>query len=268
MLKQRFITAIILASLIIFAIFMLPNFLLAILFAAITLLAAWEWVILIGIQKLLNKLLYVALVGFFMFVIWYFVHPSQVRIVLLITSLWWAAVVIMLAFYKSEWLQSRLLQKLLGYSGFIVLVPAWLALTKLHEQSPVMLMFLLTLTSVADIAAYFTGRRFGKNKLAPELSPGKSREGVLGALLASIVMAFIGTQIFVIDRRLWVYFICLCAFTALISVVGDLYESLLKRKAGVKDSGTILPGHGGVLDRIDSLTAAAPGYVFGLYWMS
>jgi phosphatidate cytidylyltransferase len=268
MLKQRIITAIVLASLIIFAIFKLPNFLLAILFAAVTLLAAWEWVILIGIQALFNKLLYVVLVGFLMFAIWYFVPPSQVKTILLVASLWWAAVVIMLALYKSEWLQSSRLQKLLEYSGFIVLVPAWLALTKLHEQSPAMLMFLLALISIADIAAYFVGRRFGKNKLAPELSPGKSREGVLGALLASVVMAFIGTQIFAIDNRLWVYFICLCVLTALISVVGDLYESLLKRKAGAKDSGTILPGHGGILDRIDSVTAAAPGYVLGLYWMS
>ena len=128
-------------------------------------------------------------------------------------------------------------------------------------------MFLLALVWVADITAYFVGKRFGKNKLAPLLSPGKSREGVIGALLASLVMAIIGLRIFTFDKQASMYFIGLCVLTALISVVGDLYESLLKRKAGAKDSGTILPGHGGVLDRIDSLTAAAPIYLLGLYWI-
>ena len=125
-------------------------------------------------------------------------------------------------------------------------------------------MFLLALVWVADIAAYFVGKRFGKNKLAPALSPGKSREGVLGALLASIVMAIIGLQMFTFGKQASLYFIGLCVLTALISVVGDLYESLLKRNAGAKDSGTILPGHGGILDRVDSITAAAPGYLLGL----
>ena len=129
-------------------------------------------------------------------------------------------------------------------------------------------MFFFALIWVADIAAYFVGKRFGKNKLAPKLSPGKSREGVLGALLASVVMAIIGLQMFTFSKQASLYFIGLCVLTALISVVGDLYESLLKRNAGVKDSGTILPGHGGVLDRVDSITAAAPGYLLGLYWVS
>ena len=133
----------------------------------------------------------------------------------------------MLAMYDTKWLQAEWLKHVLVASGFIVLVPAWLALTVLHKQGPKLLMFLLALVWIADIAAYFVGKRFGKNKLAPNLSPGKS----------------------------------------LISVVGDLYESLLKRSAGVKDSGRILPGHGGVLDRIDSLTAAAPGFVLGMLWV-
>ena len=137
----------------------------------------------------------------------------------------------------------------------------------LHERNPIMLMFLLALIWVADIAAYFIGKRFGKNKLVPELSPGKSHEGLWAALAASLTLAILGAYLFELDKKVWIYFGCLCLLTALISVVGDLYESLLKRKAGVKDSGRILPGHGGILDRIDSLTAAAPGFVLGLYWM-
>ncbi|QMU61394.1 MAG: phosphatidate cytidylyltransferase [Gammaproteobacteria bacterium] len=267
MLKQRVITAAILGSLIVFAIFKFPNTLVAAVFAGITLVGAWEWSTLIGVKTLIKKLLYVVLVGGLILVIWFFAGANQENSILLAASLWWLGVACLLTLYKSKWLQSIRLQWLLEYSAIIVLVPAWLALTMLHAQNPAMLMFLLALIWVADIAAYFTGKQFGKNKLAPELSPGKSREGVLGALVASVIMAFIAVRLFAVDKQEWVYFVFLCVAIALISVVGDLYESLLKRKAGAKDSGTILPGHGGVLDRIDSLTAAAPGYVFGLSWL-
>ena len=268
MLKQRVITAVILAAILVFAIFKLPNSLLAMFFAAAALIGAWEWSVLIGLKNPVSKIFYVALIGAAMLLAWYFIQPQYEKTLLMLVSLWWAGVVVLLALYKSGWLQSVWLKNLFVLSGFIVLVPAWLALTSLREQGPETLMFLLALVWVADIAAFFVGKRFGKNKLAPALSPGKSREGVLGALLASVVMAIIGLQIFTFSKQASLYFIGLCALTALISVVGDLYESLLKRNAGVKDSGTILPGHGGVLDRVDSITAAAPGYLLGLYWIS
>ena len=267
MLKQRIITALILGALIVLAIFKLPNQWLAIIFATVTLVGAWEWSTLIGLKKPLLKLFYVALIGALIILVWFFMPLRHESTLLALASIWWACVVILLALYKSRWLQSAWLHKLLVLSAFIVLVPAWLALTKLHAQGPEVLMFLLALVWVADIAAYFVGKRFGKNKLAPQLSPGKSREGVLGALSASFVMAIIGLQMFTFSKQGSLYFIGLCVLTALISVVGDLYESLLKRKANAKDSGTILPGHGGVLDRIDSLTAAAPGYSLGFYWI-
>jgi phosphatidate cytidylyltransferase len=268
MLKQRVITAVILGAFFVVAIFKLSSSLLAIIFAAVTLIGAWEWSALIGLKKSVLKIFYVALMGAAMLLTWNFVQPQYENTLLMLVSLWWAGVIILLALYKSSWLQSSWLKKLFVLSGFIVLVPVWLALTRLHEQGPETLMFLLALVWVADIAAYFVGKRFGKNKLAPALSPGKSREGVMGALLASVVMAIIGLQMFTFSKQASLYFIGLCVLTALISVVGDLYESLLKRNAGVKDSGTILPGHGGVLDRVDSITAAAPGYLLGLYWIS
>lgn len=267
MLKQRIITGVILGLLIILAVFKLPNVYLAIIFGLVNLIGAWEWANLIGLNQNVKKIFYVFLIAVLMCASWFFLNQMQSSMILFLASLWWASVTFMLAFYNSGWLQSSWLKNVLAYSGVIVLVPCWLGLTLLHERGAAMLMFFLGLIWAADIGAYFVGKRFGKNKLAAELSPGKSIEGVLGALLASIIFACIGIKLFSIQSSAWLYFIILCSLTALISVVGDLYESLLKRKAGAKDSGSILPGHGGVMDRIDSLTAAVPGYVLGLNWI-
>jgi phosphatidate cytidylyltransferase len=130
-----------------------------------------------------------------------------------------------------------------------------------------LLMYLLTLVWVADIGAYFSGKRFGRNKLAPGISPGKTREGVAGGLALN---AFWITLVFYLSGGWgmdYVSFLLLGLVTSGISVVGDLYESVLKREAGMKDSGKILPGHGGVLDRIDSVIAAAPVFMSGLFWL-
>ena len=267
MLIQRIITAAVLAPLILLAIFKLTNEQLAVFFAIIVLIAAWEWANLIGLVHILQKSVYILLIVVLGFVVWRIAQDSYEVLLFSITSIWWILVLFMLFAYKKEWLQSDFLQKVLQISGFIVLIPAWLALIKLHHYGVAMLIFFLFIIWIADIAAYFIGKKFGKTKLAPELSPGKSREGVIGALIASVVVACVGMQIFTIENNKWIIFTVLCVFTALISVVGDLYESLLKRKAGVKDSGKILPGHGGVLDRIDSITAAAPVYVLGLNWV-
>ena len=119
----------------------------------------------------------------------------------------------------------------------------------------------------ADSGAYFAGRAFGKRKLAPKVSPGKSWEGVIGGLLTALVAAVIATQWLGAVGGL-AGFLALVAVTVFISVLGDLSESLFKRVMALKDSGGILPGHGGVLDRIDSLTAAAPIFALGLLWLS
>lgn len=267
MLKQRIITGVILGALIVLAVFKLPNQYLALIFALITIIGAWEWANLVGPPQILWKIIYILFLIIILFVTWVYAKPYHAHKIFLASALWWACVVIMLAMYDTKWLQAEWLKHVLVASGFIVLVPAWLALTVLHKQGPKLLMFLLALVWIADIAAYFVGKRFGKNKLAPNLSPGKSREGLFGALFASLLFAILGAYLFDIDKRLWIFFGILCVLTALISVVGDLYESLLKRSAGVKDSGRILPGHGGVLDRIDSLTAAAPGFVLGMLWV-
>ncbi len=267
MLKQRIITAIILAAFVIAAILMLPNNWLAVLFAAIALIGAWEWTNLLNSPNLIRKILYVVFIAASLWATWLYATPEHTGLILLVASLWWAAVVIFLAMFDQNWLGKAWLHKLLEFSGFVVLVPSYFAMVLLHRIDPAMLLYLMFLVAFADIAAYFAGKKFGKNKLAPTLSPGKSREGLFGALGASLIIAAIGISFFQFERGLWLYFAGLCLLTALISIVGDLFESLLKRQAGEKDSSNLLPGHGGILDRIDSLTAAAPGFVLGLYWV-
>lgn len=142
---------------------------------------------------------------------------------------------------------------LLAAAGFLVLVPAALALVTL---APGMILLALALVWIADSAAYFVGIRLGKTKLAPSISPGKTWEGALGGVAAALVYAIICG--FLIEGIPWVSYLAAAALLAVVSIVGDLFESAAKRQAGVKDSGSLLPGHGGILDRIDSATAVLP----------
>ncbi len=141
----------------------------------------------------------------------------------------------------------------LGAAGFAVLVPAGLAMLALR---PLEVLLVLALVWIADTAAYFVGRAWGRRKLAPAISPGKTWEGALGGLLGALAYAIIGG--FWIQGIAWPPFLAAAALLAMVSIAGDLFESAAKRQAGVKDSGSLLPGHGGVLDRIDSATAALP----------
>lgn len=259
------ITAIALGAGILAGILLLPNPWLALVFAMVSLLAAWEWARLIALPNTLWRVMYVLAVAVLLAAAW--AYPEHARTVFLVAVLWWAASVILLAAYEPGWLHTRWLWGLLGLSGFVVLVPTWLAVVVLHAQRPGLLIFLVVLVSMSDVFAYFAGRRYGKNKLAPSLSPGKTREGLWGALLGTLPLVLIGMYVLGLDKAAWVYFMGLSLVCVPLSVIGDLYESLLKRRAGAKDSGTILPGHGGVLDRIDSLTAAAPCFMFGVYWL-
>lgn len=151
--------------------------------------------------------------------------------------------------------------------GWLTLVPAWSALVYLHERNGEgrwWVLLLLVLVWSADIGAYFSGRRFGRRRLASRVSPGKSWEGVLGGAAACLLIGIALTLYLGGDfASPWVFPV-LCVGVAVLGVLGDLFESLLKRRAGTKDSGTLIPGHGGVLDRIDSLSAAAPCFTLGI----
>ncbi len=154
--------------------------------------------------------------------------------------------------------------------GVLVLVAPWAALVDLHrvpDLGPGLVLFLMILIWTADSMAYFVGRRWGRAKLAPAVSPGKTRVGVYGAVAGAIVCGWVFAWLLSLSVSETLLVLLLCGLAALISVVGDLYESLLKRRRGVKDSSNLLPGHGGLLDRIDSLTAAAPLFALGMTWV-
>jgi phosphatidate cytidylyltransferase len=157
-------------------------------------------------------------------------------------------------------------------SGALVLVPAWVAIAhlflyaapRINVSGSRLVLFVLALVWAADIGAFFAGRQFGRLKLAPRVSPAKTWEGVLGGMAAAAVVAAAGAWWFDLPR---VAFLSLCLAVTLVSIVGDLTESMFKRYAGMKDSGSLFPGHGGILDRIDSVTAAAPVFLLGLRWL-
>jgi phosphatidate cytidylyltransferase len=152
---------------------------------------------------------------------------------------------------------------LLAIAGVVVLVPASLAMAVLPGPQVILV---LTLVSLADAGAYFVGSAWGRNKLAPSISPGKTREGALGGLAVALVYAIICGAF--VEGIAWVPYLLSAALIAVLSIVGDLFESAVKRQAGAKDSGTLLPGHGGVLDRVDSATATLPLAALLLPWIS
>ena len=147
-------------------------------------------------------------------------------------------------------------------AGVLVLLPTWLALVHLRGINPFLLLGLVITVWIADSAAYFAGKAFGRRKLMPEISPGKTWEGVIGAMIAVAVYGFALCRLLHFDYWL---IVALWILT-IMSIIGDLFESMLKRNAGMKDSGTILPGHGGVLDRIDGLTAMLPVATFYIFF--
>ncbi len=267
MLKQRLLTAAILIPLVILGIFYLPPLYLSIILALIVAIGAWEWASLINLEKTRQRVTYVGIVlACLAGAACIAQYPTGLKLILWVTLFWWIlALVWVFRFRENEQVVPSLWVN--GLVGILVLVPCWVALTVIHksEQGAEYLLFVMSLIWIADSGAYFAGRRWGKNKLAPHVSPGKSWEGVIGGLVFVAVAALIsGRLLFGYESVALLLFVLLCVIVVLFSVEGDLLESMFKRRAGVKDSGTILPGHGGVLDRIDSLTAAAPLFLLGL----
>lgn len=257
MLRQRVITALLLAPVALLVILWLPHEVTALVLALLVVAGAWEWSAFPGFGHPAMRIAYVALVALCLFLIGYVGAARQYAdVVLMLACAWWLVALLWVALAPTH--VSRLSA---GLAGLFVLVPVWVSLVNLHSLAPQLVLFLVLLVVAADVGAYFGGRQFGKHKLAPRVSPGKTWEGVMGGLVASGIMAVIGVYWFNVRA---VPFAALCAVVFIASIVGDLTESLFKRHAGLKDSGSLLPGHGGVLDRVDSVTAAAPIFLVGL----
>lgn len=266
MLKQRIITALVLLPFALGGFFLLDGPLFALFIGAVVSLGAWEWARLAGLTAQVQRVAFAVLVAALLLGL--YLVPVLAPWVLLCALIWWAlATALVLGYPASSRYWVGLPAKLI--IGLLILLPAWqgLVLFKQWPEANWLILAVMVLVWGADIGAYFSGRRFGKRKLAPQVSPGKSWEGVFGGLLATLLIC-VGVAIY----RDWSFASLLLgllgtAVVVLISVVGDLTESMFKRQAGVKDSSNLLPGHGGVLDRIDSLTAAIPVFA-ALLWLA
>lgn len=280
MLKQRIITALFLAPLTLGCVFFLAADHFVIFVSLIILLGAWEWGPLMGLKELPGRIAFVVLNAGIFAALSYFAPAAQMWLpsgeltpiylyILLIAALWWLLSIFLVFTYpdSSRSWQHNLLLK--GVVGLLTLVPAWVAFIAIRtlnidEQfyfGASLLFGLLAIVWAADIGAYFAGKSLGKGKLMPNVSPNKTIEGFIGGLVSVAVLVLVLNWSFSIEFAKYPVYILVAIVTAIISAVGDLNESMFKRSAGIKDSGSILPGHGGLLDRIDSLVAAGPVFI-------
>ena len=263
-LKQRIITAavLIVAALIFILVFSTPWFAVTTLVLVVS-VGGMEWAKLVALEQI-KQGLYVA----WMLLLAYFSYKSITLSWFFVTLgfFWWFINLVMLIKYKqgTTFYSNNPLMLLLA--GYFVILSAWSAAVILHTHSPYLVLFLVLLVAAADSGAYFAGKTFGKNKLVPEISPGKTREGLLGGFIAALMVAFMGASLLGLTEGYFSSFMYLSAVVALMSVAGDLFISLMKREAGAKDSGSILPGHGGILDRVDGLIATLPLFALGINW--
>ncbi len=264
MLKTRILTSLALAAGFLAALFLLPDMYWALLMLAFIAIAFWEWGGMSGMVKPW-RYVYASLVMLFGVIVvlgddigLLTLQPQVMFYSILAATLFWLLVAPVWLMFRFNIRQPAILAVI----GFVVLFPTWLALVSMRGISPWLLLTVMAAVWIADSAAYFSGKRFGRHKLAPQISPGKTWEGVFGAWLT--VTAYGLIICYSLSLSYWVI-VGLFGITVL-SIMGDLLESLVKRQAGVKDSGSLLPGHGGVLDRIDGLTSSLPLVMFFIYF--
>ncbi len=282
MLLQRIITALILVPLVVLAVFQLPSEYFSLLIGLITLLAAWEWTHLIGINSLFKRGLFLFALIFPMLWLHFWTQFLEVMAQVLDWPdirdysgalewlvvppvLFWILTMILIRNLPISILNLQLKTRYKALIGWLVLLATWMFMTRLRAfYGSELTLYFLILIWAADITAYFAGKKFGKTKLAPEISPGKTVQGMYGALIAGGICAGVLSLIYGFPWMVASDFAMLSVLTVLLSIYGDLFFSVVKRQRGVKDTGSILPGHGGILDRIDSLIAAIPFFYAGI----
>jgi len=270
MLKQRILTAVVLIPLVFISIFYTSPLVFRLILAGVLILAGWEWNNLIPLRQKNWRIGYLLiLTGCFYLSIFI---PLGILIGLGVIGWLYVSYYLIKNFLslpflaKNENGNSNLFKKpiFISWIGIFVLVVCWDSLSFLRAQNQNWVIMLLLIIWIADTAAYFTGRRFGQHFLAAQISPKKTWEGVFGALIAVFTATLVSGWLMNLNLYLLTYLSVLGLITVVVSIIGDLFESLLKRQVAIKDSGQLLPGHGGLLDRIDSLIAAAPIFAGGV----
>ena len=258
MLKQRVFTALIALAALLAVLFVVPASIAEAVIALLAIAGAWEWSGLLKNPGRAKRTAFIIMVVILLGVA-AALHQNVVQQILQAALVWW-----LLAFVWTFFYPTPIPDPLRWVCGALVLIPLYLALIELYRAGPVVLLFALVIVWAADIGAYFTGRAVGKVKLARDISPGKTWEGVIGGLV--LVVALSAATSLIVDDNL-ATLVPFCTAVAAVSIVGDLTVSMFKRSAGVKDSGSLFPGHGGVLDRVDSVSAAAPLFALGVNWL-
>jgi phosphatidate cytidylyltransferase len=255
--KQRVTTAVIALLVLLLVLFVMPQQIAMLVIVAVMLTGAWEWSAFLMLSGNVGRMVFVIAIGALLAGVSFL--PVNANLIFEVSLVAWMGALIWMFFFPTpipavvRWL-----------AGPLVLVPLYLALINLYNAGPMTLLFALLIVWVADSGAFFAGKTMGRVKLAPSISPGKTWEGVIGGLLAVVLLTLL--------RSIWVdtdlaVFVPFCLAVACLSIVGDLTVSMFKRTAGLKDSGSWFPGHGGVLDRIDSIAAATPMFALGLSWV-
>ncbi|MEO8101033.1 MAG: phosphatidate cytidylyltransferase [Betaproteobacteria bacterium] len=278
MLKTRIITALVALAIVLVALFALPDWAWGIFTLVVVLAALWEWSRFCSMAPASNAVYLICTLLFSGLILFSYVQGGTIGIsfsslqlgAFALAAIFWLCLVPL--WLVRSWRPTS--SVLRAMAGWLVIFPTWLAFLLLHDISPWLLLSFAAIVWVADISAYFVGRRFGRNKLAPAISPGKTVEGAVGGV-GGVILFFFAWRFVIanspVQRNAWVLdlqsntsiLFALFVVLAVMAVLGDLFESWMKRGAGLKDSSNLLPGHGGILDRIDALTSTLP--LAGLY---
>lgn len=270
MLKSRLLTAFIFGPLILWAIYAMPETFFALFSFVLVSIGAWEWAAFAGWTKPVHRGIFFS-INVLLFAGILFLKNTELNLTLLLLSLlWWLLCIPLLLsfpFEKNNILHKKIIKTFVGIVLLLATLASMVLLRNNPEYGSSFVLYLILIVWFADSGAYFAGKSFGKTRLIPKVSPGKTWEGVAGAIVVTLIVAIVSLNLLEIPSSHSIMFIVITFVTVIYSVVGDLSESMFKRMANLKDSGSLLPGHGGILDRIDSLMSAFPVFYAGLWLM-